>query len=103
MTRRRQAITLLQATQKSAVLASLSEQVRESQARLLAIEPLIPPNLKSSVKAGPIEGSSWCLLVSNSAAAAKLKQLSPLLTSHLHRQGWQHTTIRFKIQASSTR
>lgn len=103
MTHRRQAISLLQATQESAVLARLSELARDSQARLAAIQPLIPANLLSSIKAGPIDGPSWCLLVSNSAAAAKLKQLAPLLTSHLHNQGWKDTTIRLRVQAASSR
>lgn len=103
MTRRHQAVTLLQATQESPTLARLSQLTQDSVARLKAIEPLLPVSLRPAVTAGPIEGTGWCLLVSNNAAAAKLRQVLPALQAHLRSNGWEVTSIRLKVQASPRR
>lgn len=99
--RRTQTLSVLQASQNSPTFARLSELAAESAARLKSLEPLIPPTLRSSVRAGPIEGTTWCLLVSHSAAAAKIRQLLPLMQGHLHTKGCEVTAIRIKIQTSS--
>lgn len=103
MNRRHQAVTLLQATQESPVLARLSELARDSQARLQAIQPLIPAPMRAALTAGPIDGGTWCLMVSNNAAAAKLRQLLPALAAHLRSSGWEVTSIRLKVQAAQGR
>ena len=90
-------ITVGQAVENSPTLGRLAELVAESSARLKSIESLIPPTLRSAVKAGPIEGDSWCLLVNGNAAAAKLRQLGPLILASLAAQGWKVTSIRLKI------
>lgn len=64
---------------------------------LKAIESLLPETLRSAVKAGPIDGESWCLLVNGNAAAAKTRQLIPLIQARLLRQGWKVNSIRLKI------
>lgn len=92
-----QALTALQAAENAPTLARLAERVRESNDRLKAVESLIPEALRSSVKAGPIDGESWCLLVSGNAAAAKIRQLLPLIQSRLLGKGWKVTSIRLKI------
>ena len=73
----------------------------KSTITLHAIAPatatLLPGNLRSAVKAGPIDGDSWCLLVNGNAAAAKLRQLLPTLQAGLQRQGWRVSSIRLKI------
>jgi hypothetical protein len=51
------------------------------------------------VQAGPAEGDVWCLLVNGSAAAAKLRQLSPMLVTRLRNRGWDVNTIRIKVQS----
>lgn len=91
------ALTVHQAVENSPTLGHLSALIKESSARLKAIESLIPEALRPSVKAGPIDGDSWCLLVSGNAAAAKLRQLTPLIQSRLLREGWKVTSIRLKI------
>lgn len=101
MTRRSHAITLLQATEDSPTLAGLLTRVRESQARLKAIQPLVPPTMFASLQAGPLEEGSWCLLVKGNAVAAKLRQMVPMLLDHLRSRGLETTTIRIKIVASS--
>lgn len=91
------ALTIHQAAGNSPSLARLTELVRESNDRLKAIESLIPEALRPAVKAGPIEGESWCLLVSGNAAAAKIRQLLPLIQARLLGKGWKVTSIRLKI------
>ena len=101
MNRRHHALTLEQASQKAPVLAKLVALTRDSSERLRAVQTLIPIGLHAAIQAGPIEGDSWCLLVKNNAAAAKLRQLLPTLLAHLRDKGWNITTIRLKVQTSS--
>lgn len=91
------AVSLHQAAGNSPSLARLTDLVRESNQRLKAIETLIPVALRSAVKAGPIDGENWCLLVNGNAASAKVRQLVPLIQSSLLRQGWKVKSIRLKI------
>jgi hypothetical protein len=98
MNRRAHPVTLFQATQDSPTLARLTELTRDSVARLKAIEPIIPAQLRSAITAGPIEGSIWCLIVNSNAAAAKIRQLVPALEAHLRTKGWENTSIRLKVQ-----
>jgi hypothetical protein len=100
MNRRNHSVTLLQATQDSPTLAQLAKLAMDSTARLKSIEALIPTSLRSAVRAGPIEGSSWCLILSNNAVAAKIRQLLPSLESHLRSKGWDVSAIRLKVQTS---
>lgn len=97
MNRRPNAVSLLQASQESPTLARLSELARDSVARLKAIEPLLPLALRPAITAGPIDGPTWCLLVSSTAVAAKLRQLLPALQAHLRTQGWEVNAIRLKV------
>lgn len=90
-------VTLHQAVGDSPSLARLTQLVRESNQRLKAIESLIPDSLRAAVQAGPIEGEKWCLLVSGNAAAAKIRQLIPLMQASLLNQGWKVENIRLKI------
>ncbi len=92
-------VTLLQAAEDSPTLARLAELARESGERLKAVESLIPEALRTAVQAGPIEGPAWCLLVSNNAAAAKLRQILPALQKRLLDRGWQVNSIRLKVQS----
>jgi hypothetical protein len=98
MNRRRYPVTLLQASQDSPSLARLMELTHDSAARLRAIETLIPGPLRPAVKAGPIEGQVWCLILDNNAAAAKIRQILPALESHLRTKGWDVNSIRLKVQ-----
>ena len=100
MNRRLHPVTLRQAADDSPTLARLAALSQDSCTRLKACETLIPANLRAAVTAGPIDGPAWCLLVDNSAAAAKLRQLSPALLAHLHSLGWETTSIRIKVKVA---
>jgi hypothetical protein len=91
------AVTFSQAAENSPSLARLTELVQESNDRLKAIESLIPEALRPAIQAGPIDDDVWCLLVSSNAAAAKVRQLLPLIQSRLIGKGWKVTSIRLKI------
>jgi hypothetical protein len=75
----------------------LAGQVKESSERLKTIQSLIPEALRPAVQAGPIDSDVWCLLVTSNAAAAKLRQLSPLILSKLTNKGVKVNSIRLKI------
>lgn len=90
-------LTFSQAAENSPFLARLTGLVQESNDRLQAVESLIPEALRPAIQAGPIEGDVWCLLVSSNAAAAKVRQLLPLIQTRLIDKGWKVTSIRLKI------
>ena len=98
-TRRRQAISLLQAAEASPSLSQLVERIEASSARLQAVRSLLPAALRAGVQAGPLEDGQWCLLVSSNAAAAKLRQLLPDLQQHLLAKGLAVSGIRIRVQA----
>jgi hypothetical protein len=97
MNRRSPSVTLLQASQNNPGLSRLMDLQRESSDRLKAISSLIPSALRNQVVAGPIEDGVWCLLLANSAVAAKLRQLLPAFESHLRVQTLNVKSIRLKI------
>lgn len=97
MNRRHQPVSLHQAAEESPTLARLAQLARESGERLRAIESSIPAPLRASIRPGPIEGATWCLLVDSNAAAAKLRQLLPLLQQKLSSRGWEVTAIRLRV------
>lgn len=86
-----------QALAGSEPLALLARRMRESQDRLAAITPLLPPAMRSSVRAGPIDDTGWSLLASSNAVAAKLRQMLPALEAHLRTRGWDGPPLRVKL------
>jgi hypothetical protein len=96
---RGRALTINRAVDQSSSLAVLAALSRESQSRLLALQRLLPPMLWAQLSAGPVEGDSWCVLVSNNAVGAKLRQWIPAMSAHLRTQGWNVQTIRIKVRS----
>ena len=97
--RRPEPVSVQEAAEAAPSLGELMARARASQECLQTVLPLLPAGLRGAVKAGPIEGDSWCLLVANSAACAKLRQLVPALASHLRTHGHPIQAIRLKIAA----
>jgi hypothetical protein len=98
-----QAVSFSQAIDNSPSLAKLAEMARASSDMLKGIEKLLPAALRASVKAGPIEGESWCLLVTGNAAAAKVRQLLPALIGQVQASGKNITEIRLKVLLAQPR
>lgn len=78
-------------------LSQLQALARDGQNRLQAILPLLPVSMRSLVQSGGVEGDAWCILVPNSAMAAKLRQFLPSLCAHLRTKGWNAQTITVKV------
>lgn len=93
-------ITLLQAIHNSPDLRTLDILIRRSSEMLTLVTPIIPKTLRCGIKAGPTNGTTWCLLVDNSSAAFKLRQLIPQMEIILRNNNIL-TTIRIKILSSN--
>ncbi len=101
MNRRNTPFTLEEATKESPTLVKLLNLSRQSGDRLKAIQFLIPNNLRKTITAGPIDDTTWCLIIEGNAAAAKLRQLLPSLQAHLLLSGENITSIRLKVKSPS--
>ena len=84
---------------RSEPLAGLMQRLRESQARFDAISGLLAAPLRAAVTPGSLDDKAWVLLAANAAAAAKLRQMLPLLTQALQDKGWQGPELKVKVQA----
>jgi hypothetical protein len=82
---------------RSEPLALLASRMRESQARLTCIQSVLPQPMQGHVSAGPINGADWALLVSNSAVAAKLRQLIPALQAELQSCGFAPKSVQVRL------
>lgn len=87
------------ALERNETLAGLALRMAESQARLAAVAPGLPPGLAREVRSGPIDDEGWTLLVSNAAVAAKLRHLLPHLQEALRAKGWRDLPIRVHVRA----
>lgn len=90
-------LKLAAALDGSEPLVGLLQRVRESQARLKALEGWMSPALRAGVRSGPLDEEAWQLLVDNAAVAAKLRQLLPALEAELRLHGWTKPPIRIKV------
>jgi hypothetical protein len=90
---------LADALGRSEPLVGLMQRVRESQARLAVLAPLLPSGLAEGIRAGPLDESSWVLLVAHSASAAKVRQMLPVLEAALKAHGWAGPPIKIKVRA----
>ena len=83
---------------QSEPLARLMQRLRASNECFNAVRALLPPGLLAQVRPGPLDDTGWSLLVSNGAAAAKLRQMLPRLEEVLLQSRGQATPIRVRIQ-----
>ena len=94
-----QRTSVMDAIAQSDTLSGMLSLHQTSTAYLLALKGLLPPDLHAQVKAGPIDDTGWCLLVTHNAAAAKLRQWLPDIGAHLRSKGHQVQTIRIKVMS----
>lgn len=78
-------------------LSRLVDRLRESNAMLASILPLLPAALAASVRAGPLDDTGWSILGANAAVAAKLRQLVPRLEERLRERGHPVAAVRIKV------
>jgi len=84
---------------RSDTLVSLLNRVRDSQARLQAVQALLPPGMAGAVQAGPLDEQQWMLLAKNAAVAAKLRQCVPQITAALDAAGFAPRSVKIKVSA----
>lgn len=92
------AVPLADALRGSEPLARLAERLRESKQRFACIEPLLPPALAGQALPGPVDAHGWTLLAVSPAAAAKLRQLVPVLEAQLTDQGFVPPSVRVHVR-----
>ncbi len=82
---------------RSEPLGRLMQRLRASNECFEALRPLLPPALLGQMRPGPLDDEGWSVLVANGAAAAKLRQMLPVLEKALLAQRGQATPIRVKV------
>lgn len=86
----------------NAALGRLLQRLQDSRARFAAIRELLPDALRPQVRPGPLDDAGWTLLVPGGAAAAKLRQLQPLLADALRARGLPVAAIRVRIRTAGS-
>ena len=76
-------LPLSDALDRSEPLTGLLRRMQDSRGRLDTVAALLPETLRPAVRPGPLDEAGWVLLVGDSAAAAKLRQLMPALEAAL--------------------
>jgi predicted DCC family thiol-disulfide oxidoreductase YuxK len=94
--RSRDTLAIRDAMGGSQALERLTQRLRESRLRLADLAAVLPPPLRDQVRSGTIDDQRWTLLAANAAAAAKLRNLLPLLADRLAAQGWPQRELRVK-------
>jgi len=100
--RNRTALSLHDALGESPAMQRLGAMIGESQTRFKRIAHLLPKHAGRSIQPGPIDDRGWCLLVTNSATAAKLRQVIPDIEQHLSADGLHTPKVRVKVIKPST-
>ncbi len=77
-------------------LARLMRRAAESARRLADLADVLPPGLRGRVRGGALDDEAWTLLAPDAAAAAKLRNLLPLLAERLVAKGWPPRRLRVK-------
>ena len=75
----------------------LNSRLHDSRERLATVAALLPDSLRPAVRPGPLDDAGWVLLVNDSSAAAKLRQLMPVLEAALLAAGWPAVPVRIKV------
>ena len=65
--------SLEQAVDEAPALATLMNRARRSKTMLEQLGHRIPPGLRTQIQPGPLDDSQWCLLVTSTAAATRIR------------------------------
>ncbi len=95
------ALGLADALDRSEPLGLLLRRLHQARTLFEALAPLLPAGLRADVRPGPVDGDTWTLLAAHNPAAAKLRQLLPLLLQRLQETGWEGSAIRVRVQPPS--
>lgn len=90
--------TALEACSDSPTLARLTALSAESMHYLNLIQVLIPEKMRCLIQAGPIDNGIWCLIIKNAGAAAKIKNLAPIILTTLKENGCNVSQLRIKVE-----
>lgn len=92
------AVAIQDALNQSSVMSGLASAIRQSQQQMRHIAPLLPSALARVVQPGPIDATTWCLLVPNGSVATKLRQLLPTIEAELRSVHGPHYSVRIKVR-----
>ncbi len=81
-------------------LRLLSQRISLGRQRLACVAQVLPASLTSQLNSGGCDEQSWCILVPNSAVAAKLRQLLPILTQALEHAEGRSIEIRLRVASA---
>jgi hypothetical protein len=90
-------VPLSEAISDSVPLSALLAQARLSRSCLELVRPLLGDALASQLRPGPIDGGIWTVLADNGQAAAKARQIVPLLERALSEAGMPISGVRPKV------
>ena len=90
------------ALEASESFSTMLAKASTSAMYLRCVLPHLPNSLHSALLPGPLVEGCWSVLVSNSAALAKLRQLVPEIKAHLERQGHSIHDVRLKLLKRAT-
>ena len=96
-----QTLAMAAALERCEPLGQLLRRLDEARSLYEAAAPLLPPALRADVRTGPVDAGCWTLLAAHNPAAAKLRQMLPLLLDKLQTEGRQVTSIRVRVQPRS--
>jgi hypothetical protein len=82
-------------------LSSLLRSWQQAQQAMTLVRPVLGDALASQLRAGPWDGGHWVLLADHGQAAAKVRQMLPLLTARLAAEGLGEVTVKVKVSPRS--
>lgn len=91
-------LRLAAALDRSEPLSLLLRRLEQARALYETVAPLLPPALRSDVRPGQVDDAVWTLLAAHNPAAAKLRQMLPLLLQRLRESGWEGSAIKVRVQ-----
>ena len=89
--------TSAQAIQDHPTLAGLLQSWQLAQQGMALVRPVLGDALASQLRAGPWDGGQWVLLADHGQAAAKVRQMLPLLSARLADEGLGEVTVKVKV------